>query len=106
MPAASPAHQITHADGSDRPGKVPLTHRLPTPTLALIAALTGAANPARAATSRTRSIARLNPTRRSSHAPASASSVLPTAIAALTHSGTGVDALNTKAPSHTPGTAR
>ena len=32
--------------------------------------------------------------------------MLPAAIAALTHSGTGVEALNRNAPSQTPGTAR
>jgi hypothetical protein len=106
MPAMSPAHQMTHADGSDPTASVPLAHRLVTPMLALIVVLTGAASPASARTSRTRSSPTPKSARRSSHAPASASKVLPSAIAALTHSGTDVEALNSSAPSATPGTAR
>jgi hypothetical protein len=102
----SPAHQMTHADGSDPTASVPLAHRLVTPMLALIVVLTGAASPASARTSRTRSSPTPKSARRSSHAPASASKVLPSAIAALTHSGTDVEALNSSAPSATPGTAR
>jgi hypothetical protein len=105
-PEASPSHQIVQDEAAEAAGRVPLSHRLPIPMLALIAVLPSAARPVRASTSRSRSIAGRNPARPRSQAPATASRVLPAPMAALTGSGTGVSALNTNAPRNTPRTAR
>src|SRR5204862_6830412 len=85
-PSASPSHQIHQSVGALLVDCTPPVVSDATPIVALIAGLTTIAQSS-ASTSRTRARRPSNAKRRSSHAPASASNVLPIATPAATASG-------------------
>src|SRR5262245_25695301 len=90
MLMASPSHQTTQIRPNDDHGWIPPTHNVVTPIVALIAVLTSAPAPSRIETCRIRASEGLKPNRFSSHAPATASRVLPAAIPAATARGATV----------------
>ncbi len=98
-PMASPVHQRSHSEPYAEPGTSPEIQSVVTPFVALTAVLTAAASTTRARTSRTRSRAGLKWTRRSSAAPTTASSVLPTEIADVSGIEASLVAFAMNAPS-------
>ena len=104
LPMASPSHQVRQALPNVAAGIMPPSQPLVTPTVALTTVLSMAASTTRPRTSRRRSRAGLNPTRRwRSRAPTSASSVFPMAIPHATGTGAPAHRLTRKAPTAIPG---
>ena len=107
MPMASPSHQVRQALPNVAAGIMPPSQPLVTPTVALTTVLSMAASTTRPRTSRRRSRAGLNPTRRwRSRAPTRASSVFPMAIPHATGTGAGPqigeEKLRQRARGHSP----
>ena len=105
-PMASPLHHRNHSEPYDEPETWPAIQSVVTPFVALIVVLAAAPRRISASTSRRRSSAGRRPTRRSRAAPTTASSVLPTEIAAATGSEAPLVAFATSAPSATAGHSR
>jgi hypothetical protein len=105
-PIASPSHHARQASSTCSPVMTPPIARLVTPIDALTTGARAAPIPTSTTTSCTRSKLDRSPARRMAHAPSTASSVLPAAIAIATATGAPVQRFATNAPTITPGHMR